>query len=270
VQSDEEPPGSPGASVLSTAYQTSTIISSPSSLKPKLITKGLDATREKIIQFFSARHAFETKHTERQGKVRSLGAHLLGTYDILNEACCTRAVCIAGALHSVYGTNKFKTITLNATPKHRSEIIREFGFDVERLMFLFHICTRPYDINSGILTERFGQPDVTVGQGRPKGRILVATTLSEVQSLRLIEAANLLDQGSDITRWSTIQQVWNQQVATSMVEKALAQPHESKTKANSKHGFGRHLRRLPRKEEKVINVQEGNRTMFLPCEHRLA
>ena len=50
---------------------------------------------------------------------------------------------VAGALHSVYGTRKFRRVTVVPTPERRAEIAAAFGARAEHLAYLFHATDRP-------------------------------------------------------------------------------------------------------------------------------
>jgi hypothetical protein len=72
----------------------------------------------------------ETFHSSR-----TLNDHLKGTYQLLKLWGNTKSVCFAGLFHSVYGTNYFKTKTLEIT--ERKKIITLIGRKAERLVYLF-------------------------------------------------------------------------------------------------------------------------------------
>jgi hypothetical protein len=134
------------------------------------------------------RNTFFTIHTtSTAGVKRSLGSHLISVYDLLVASGCDSDVCTAGALHSIYGTGVFKKITILATTDNRAEIRSRFGVRAERLAYLFHACSRkfPSNIETGLLFDR------------SKRYKLPGVTIEEIQALRLIEAANILDQNTE-------------------------------------------------------------------------
>lgn len=154
-----------------------------------------------LRNFLTQEGAFDSVHT----KHRSLGAHLLGTYSILANVFRTPpAVSVAGGLHSVYGTSIFKRITIS--PSRRGEVAAKFGERAERLAFLFGACRRPGDLERGILVARAGREDrrgkensfsgdsvsATAGVGREE--VVLPCSTEDLWALRLVEAANLLDQ----------------------------------------------------------------------------
>jgi hypothetical protein len=105
-------------------------------------------------------------------------------------------VCMAGALHSIYGTNAFQAQTVT----DRQEIKITFGENVEHLAFLFSISNRPKGIETGNLINRHTNEVIEVSP----------VTL---RNLRLIEAANLLEQRLNILRYPNIKQTWEDQIA---------------------------------------------------------
>lgn len=143
---------------------------------------------------------FKTRHDRKTR--RSLGQHLIGTYDILIHAGCEEAIALAGGLHSIYGTSVFKRVTVQPTDVHRSAVANTFGAYAENLAFLFHTLNRPKGLESG--------------EPRPRWSVDKTTTISkrELKDLRLIEAANLLEQSPKINlkkRFPTISKVWEDQ-----------------------------------------------------------
>lgn len=66
---------------------------------------------------------------------RSLLEHLQGTYDFLKLWKAETDICIAGLLHSVYGTVDGE-ILLNESP-NRTEIVALFGTRVDRLIYSY-------------------------------------------------------------------------------------------------------------------------------------
>jgi len=113
--------------------------------------------------------------------------HLISVFDLLIAAGCDVHISTAGALHSIYGTSFFNKITISPSIDNRQAIRLRFGTRVERLCYLFHACKRkcPNNIETGILFDRSSccpLPDVI---------------FSDVQALRLIEAANVIDERNE-------------------------------------------------------------------------
>jgi hypothetical protein len=139
---------------------------------------------EVLAAFLKTVGAFQTRHS---GK--TLGHHLLGTYALLADAGCDEETCLAGGLHSIYGTDRFKTQTCD--PGADSERIADlFGRRAEELAYLF------YEISPR--TQKIERGDIA-GCGMAR-------------ALRLIEAANILEQGGSLDRWPRIKAAWMEQL----------------------------------------------------------
>lgn len=120
---------------------------------------------------------------------RSLSRHLIGTFDLLKKWGCDEATCIAGGLHSIYGTNIFVAESLSR--KARLLVRQRFGADAERLAWLFGSLNRPKAIERGSGIDR-------------RSRSKVKLDAADLLSLRLIEAANLMEQGESLEEWPNI------------------------------------------------------------------
>ena len=144
-----------------------------------------------LINYLHSKNAFSVKHSNR-----TLGDHLLNTYEMLHDAGVPEYVCIAGALHSIYGTNAFQQQTVT----DRQEIKTTFGENIEHLAYLFSTSNRPKGIESGILVNW-------------KTKNIMEVTPQDLKYLRLIEAANLLDQKLNILRYPNIKQAWTELLA---------------------------------------------------------
>jgi hypothetical protein len=90
-------------------------------------------------------------------------------------------------LHSIYGTSIFRKVTIEPTAEMRNELRLRFGERAERLIYLFHVCNRkaPNNIETGRLADR------------RCGTMLPGVSVKDVQDLRLLEAANMLDQRTE-------------------------------------------------------------------------
>ncbi|GMH99819.1 hypothetical protein TrVE_jg2117 [Triparma verrucosa] len=142
--------------------------------------------------------AFKTQHDRKSG--RSLGQHLINTYDLLIKIECEEATALAGGLHSIYGTSVFTTMTVQPTDKSRALVAQTFGTYVEKLAFLFHILDRPKGLESG--------------EARPRRSLDITVSKRELRDLRLIEAGNQLEQSPSMDlkkRFPAICKVWEDQ-----------------------------------------------------------
>jgi len=144
-----------------------------------------------IILILEKIEAFSVNHSGR-----TLGDHLLNTMEMLYRKNAEEDVCVAGALHSVYGTNAFKdnVIDYSAREKYKSIL----GESIENLVYLFSIINRPYDIENGILTSF------------RTGEMIQIENEKIIYHLRLIEAANLLEQRCSLLRYPNILKTWNE------------------------------------------------------------
>lgn len=140
-----------------------------------------------LATFLEQHGCFETGHSGE-----TLSSHLLNTYSILNALGVDEEVALAGGLHSIYGTNAFKKRTI----KTRNAVETVFGPKVERLAYLFCHINRPKVLES-----------ISDNGGKVKNRLTgepIWLSKEDVTHLRLIEAANLLEQGSDISAYPKI------------------------------------------------------------------
>lgn len=143
-----------------------------------------------IIQILEQIGAFKVNHSGR-----TLGDHLLNTMEMLYRKNASEDVCIAGALHSVYGTNVFKNNVIDYSAREQYKSI--LGESVENLIYLFSIINRPYDIENGVFTNfRTGE--------------IIHSNEQTIYKLRLIEAANLLEQKCSLLRFPNILKTWNE------------------------------------------------------------
>lgn len=133
-----------------------------------------------LAAFLRTIGAFQTPHSGR-----TLGHHLLGTYGLLADAGCDRETCLAGGLHSIYGTQRFKTKLLSPLVGLGVDKVQTlFGERVEELVFMF----------SDLPTYE------------------IEVWSDEERELALITAANILEQGGNLDRWPRISEAWEKQV----------------------------------------------------------
>ena len=132
-------------------------------------------------------------HDVRKGS-RPLLAHLDGTRALLEAAGYPGSVCLAGLLHSVYGTNKFTRESIVADEEGRRRVCEAAGEDAERLAFLFCSVRRPATLNSALGERRDGEErgDVELAGRGETGVIRVSPR--EFEELVAVEVANCLEQ----------------------------------------------------------------------------
>ena len=141
---------------------------------------------EAVLTYLQSLGAFKKGHTGRK-----LGDHLMGTYDLLKGAGCREDICLAGAFHSIYGSNAFRSQSIEPTDKNRKLMRMLIGDKAERLAFLFSIIDRPKGIESGRPQDWRTTMPMSITQG-------------ELHDLRIIEAANLLEQGEGLDKYPLI------------------------------------------------------------------
>jgi hypothetical protein len=162
--------------------------------------------RHRLSQFLAAEGAFDKIH-DRSTR-RTLGAHLLGTFDLLRHARCSANVCAAGSLHSIYGTFIYRSVTVPPTQQRRRAIAAAFGRRAEHLTFLFHACQRPLDLESGVLVCRAESARFTWSE-------------RDLRDLRLIEAANRIEQGLAFDTLPRVHRVWREQTQFALGQYAI-------------------------------------------------
>ena len=127
-------------------------------------------------------HADAVKHSGR-----SLYDHLCGTHALLERWGNCEPVCTAGLFHSLYGTNRFRHKSWPLTD--RETIRKVIGPQAEALVYTFCTADRPkaFVENKPLLIDR----DVWN---------VLWVSVEILRALREIEAANLLEQGSQ-SKW---------------------------------------------------------------------
>jgi hypothetical protein len=140
-----------------------------------------DILRNKIQEFLTYLGADNIKHNNS-----NLFSHLLRTYDLLKKHGCSDVVCSAGALHSIFGTNIFKTKTLDITQRELVE--RIIGFDATNLVELFSTLDRPHALELALLTNTL---TLNTNDGTTK-----TVDQNTFDNLCIMEAMNLYEQSS--------------------------------------------------------------------------
>ena len=129
----------------------------------------------------------------------TLHDHLMRTFAMLESVGAPRYICRAGALHSIYGTNRFRRVV--AKEAERPAIAKAFGADAEQLAFAFSKLDRPQTLEEPLAD----QPEsvlLKLHDGRT-----AAAPRDFYKALQLIECANLQDQGG-VERYPRLSQVW--------------------------------------------------------------
>lgn len=134
--------------------------------------------QNKFEAYLRANGAASTAHS---GK--SLWSHLSGVQHILQAAGCAPYLCTAGLFHSIYGTQSFKKVIINAS--QRSEVQALIGQQAEHLVWAFSHLARPALFEASLQTNDFGWLDAITTPD---------TQWQFWQDLAQLECANLLEQ----------------------------------------------------------------------------
>jgi hypothetical protein len=141
----------------------------------------VDPNRDKIQNFLKSIGAEDTPHSSR-----TLSDHLLGTYDILKNANQSDDVCMAGAIHSIFGTNSFKHVTLSLDDRQIVENV--VGLRACELAELFSKIARPQTLDRALSNN---STKVALSSGGE-----LELPFHTIRDLAMIEGANLQEQGN--------------------------------------------------------------------------
>jgi hypothetical protein len=158
----------------------------------KFAETGIDPLRDRLQKLLQEIGANKKKHTNH-----TLMSHLLTTYDLLTLAEQNDTVRVAGALHSVFGTNAFTDVTLDKSSK--DILLTVVSAESLRLVELFSTVNRPTALENMCGNKVTSLP-LTDGS-----ECLV--TQEEFDSLCVIEAANLHEQKS-LDKYPNLSRLW--------------------------------------------------------------
>jgi hypothetical protein len=113
----------------------------------------------------------------------TLWDHLAGVHRILQVVGSEDYVCNAGLFHSVYGTQSFKTVSVDKGK--RSEVQALIGTQAENLVWAFCTLPRPELLEASLKQQSFDWADKLEGVNDAK---------QFAQDLIRVECANLLEQ----------------------------------------------------------------------------
>ncbi|MEV4459850.1 2OG-Fe(II) oxygenase [Microbispora sp. NPDC049633] len=113
----------------------------------------------------------------------TLAQHLEGVHDLLRCWGAPEPVCVAGHLHSVYGTEHF-TIEAEGDPARRDRVRAAVGAEAERLVWLFSVCSRASLPQAALGADLYDHRDGSV----------VPATGDERRALLLIDLADTVEQ----------------------------------------------------------------------------
>lgn len=137
---------------------------------------------EELVAMLEQLGVFKVKHSGR-----TLGDHLLNTYEMITMLTPNQEVALAGACHSLYGTGSFQTYTLNYD--NRDFLRTKIGNRAEELAYLFSVLNRPECFN-----------EVVPIRNRLTGE-LTSVSSPDWMDLQIIEIANLMEQRISIMRY---------------------------------------------------------------------
>jgi len=153
----------------------------------------VDPTRTKLLDFFNSIGADDIPHSSRV-----LTTHLINTYDLLRAAHRPETTCLAGACHSIFGTNIFKSQCLDKQ-SDMDMLVEEIGQEAADLVVLFGEINRPSTLNNSM---RNGVTTVSKINGD-----IVDVGRQNFDALCAIEAANLFDQ-SALSQFDKLSELW--------------------------------------------------------------
>jgi hypothetical protein len=162
----------------------------------KIAPIGSDPDRDRAQNFLMELGTDKVPHGNR-----NLARHSLCVYDLLKVANQDTATCLAGAFHSIFGTNSFKTTTLQQEEKTR--LIEVIGEEAANLAELFGTIQRPLTLETALREKVLEVTNSITNTNIP-------ITEKQLNSLLMIESANLYDQGLlDIKRFPRIRKRWD-------------------------------------------------------------
>lgn len=162
----------------------------------KMGIKDADPARDQMQRYLERIEANEKAHTGRK-----LADHLLGTYDLLKANKQAPHVCMAGAAHSLLGTNAFTDITLK-TDDARDELKNFIGSRAFDLVLLFSTIDRPKTLEEAC--QDFKGWELRTREGRGTTPV----TPAQFADLCVLEAANLREQNI-LRQFPKLEEVWN-------------------------------------------------------------
>ena len=119
----------------------------------KFAPANIDPLRDRIQVFLATIGTHNIRHTSG-----TLMQHLLRTYDLLRRKGCSDHICAAGAVHSIFGTNAFRTQTIDPTNSQCvTDVVGQAATD---LALLFSKINRP-----GTLVSALTQQTLTLTSG---------------------------------------------------------------------------------------------------------
>jgi hypothetical protein len=151
-----------------------------------------DETRNAIQTFLRNSGAYAIEHDKSK-----LAYHLLNTYDDLKARGHDQAICSAGGMHSIFGTNWFKSSTV--TLANSAVIENIVGSRALQLIHFFNQLNRPDTLEAALKNKSL---DVVSNTG-----VKITLNQETFDALCYIEAANLADQ-KFLKNYPHLQAMW--------------------------------------------------------------
>jgi hypothetical protein len=152
---------------------------------------------ERLSQWLVGRGALKFDHANG-----SLHDHLMRCYQLLEDRKCPPHVCLAGGLHSIYGTNAFPKQLIASDAANRSRVAAVCGREAEALAYMFSVLDRPKALEDSFRCVQALKVPVRLRYDQN-----AEITWEMLTDLRLIECANLADQGA-LTKWPRLKEFW--------------------------------------------------------------
>lgn len=146
---------------------------------------------EALSEWLVEHKALELKH----GKFSTLHDHLLRCYEACEQKNLPLFVRRGAGLHSIYGTNSFRHKLVEGVAATRQIVRQTWGGEAEALVAAFAALDRPKTLEDGGNMVRI------------QSGTQVSITPDQLLCLRLVEAANLQDQGS-LEKFPKIKAAW--------------------------------------------------------------
>jgi len=122
---------------------------------------------------------------------RSFFAHLKGTHDLLRDWGNPEPICVAGLFHSIYGTRHFRH---KAFPiENRDALADLIGNEAEFLAYVFCVAERPK-----VFLANADRSQISIHDHYTND--LIHLSRSDLNNLLEIEAANLMEQGGNVSK----------------------------------------------------------------------
>jgi hypothetical protein len=160
----------------------------------KVAIKDFDVDRDNTQKFLVELETHKIPHGNR-----NLARHALCVYDLLKMSGQDSVTCLAGAFHSIYGTNSFRTTTLQ--PEEADKLISVIGEEAAEIARLFSYVQRPNTLEEALVNNNC--------ELKTNSNSIITVSERQLKALQLIEGANLFDQNLlDQKRFPRLRELW--------------------------------------------------------------